>query len=604
MAEKDSVQIKKQLSEKLPEYKFSVTRNDFAGGHSVNVRVLSGPFEVFADDNARDRQNGYIEIWRDKYKEDERINDAIKPDIDKMYKIIYDIGQFPSGYHGGPYLHWNFGSYSSPYKVTASKKSTPAPRAEKSSDETNADSELLMTFSQGWSLYKTTITKKDYDGKTITLVVYNLNKTKDLKNIPYDKFLEFKGEMLTNLGMKWGKFQKFEKWTFPPDTDILKVIIDKYYGAGESKKEETPTPQPAPKSNKMSVKEIADRLMTLDSTLWDRLKIESGSQLYSDDDLQKKYIKYWTEFYEGDTSIPTKMKELSMRERNELSDYFEDDNYHALKNLFMLYGYFGIDNKVSAELYYSTSGYGLNPKNFKSEDKKEEEFKVGDVYLDKLSQGKLKITEVGLKEIMVLIEIGNYLDTYNKVYARLMIERGDWVKIIDEEKEEQLPFKEGDKFLLTINSGDTTLTILDIDEKDVKVQYADGSKGIFELDTAKSRVERGVWKKVLDEEKEEITFKTGDKFLVKGRPDKIFELGLIAMGQVMIITPDMGEVAYNLTEVKQRFESGAWTKIIDEEKEGGTEEEIKKAIAALEILAEDGDEDARKGIEALKILLN
>jgi F0F1-type ATP synthase epsilon subunit len=34
------------------------------------------------------------------------------------------------------------------------------------------------------------------------------------------------------------------------------------------------------------------------------------------------------------------------------------------------------------------------------------------------------------------------------------------------------------------------------------------------------------------------------------------------------------------------------------------EEEIKKAIAALEILAEDGDEDAKKGIKALKILLN
>jgi len=50
MADKDSVQIKKQLSEKLPEYKFSVTRNDFAGGHSVNVRVLSGPFQFFAND--------------------------------------------------------------------------------------------------------------------------------------------------------------------------------------------------------------------------------------------------------------------------------------------------------------------------------------------------------------------------------------------------------------------------------------------------------------------------------------------------------------------------------------------------------------------------
>ena len=66
MAEKDSVQIKKRLSEELPEYKFSVTRDDFAGGHSVRVRVLSGPIEVFAKDNDRDRENGYIEIWRDR----------------------------------------------------------------------------------------------------------------------------------------------------------------------------------------------------------------------------------------------------------------------------------------------------------------------------------------------------------------------------------------------------------------------------------------------------------------------------------------------------------------------------------------------------------
>ena len=465
MAEKDSVQIKKQLSEKLPEYKFSVTRNDFAGGHSVNVRVLSGPFQVFANDNARDSQNGYIEIWRDKYKEDDRINDAIKPDIDKMYKIIYDIGQFPSGYHGGPYLHWNFGSYSKPYEVTASKKSTSAPK--KSSGETNADSELLMSFSQGWDLYKTTINKTGTDGKPLTLVVYNLNKTKELKNIPYENFKEFKGEMLVNLNMKWvNGFAKFEKWTFPPDTDVLKVIIDKYYGVGE-KKEETPTPQPTPatKDSKMSVKEIADRLMTLDSTLWDRLKIESGSQLYADNDLQKKYIKYWTEFYEGDTSIPTKMKELSIKERDELGDYFEDDNYHSLKNLFMLYGYFGISNKVNAETFYEQRGYGLNPKNFKPEIKK------GDVYYSKLFEQKLTIDKVQDDTIFVDYE-DDSSETYTPTYAKLLIERGDWIKVLDEEKE------------------------------------------------------------------------------------------------------------------------------------GGTEEDIKKAIAALEILAEDGDEDAKKGIEALKILLN
>jgi hypothetical protein len=542
MAEKDSVQIKKRLSEELPEYKFSVTRNDFAGGHSVNVRVLSGPFDVFANDNARDRQNGYIEIFRDRYKEDERINDAIKPDIDKMYKIIYDIGQFPSGYHGGPYLHWNFGSYSKPYEVTASKKNTPAPRPEKSSGDTKAEGELLMSFPQGWSLYKTTINKTGTDGKPLKLVVYNLNKTKELKNIPYDKFLEFKGEMLTSLNMKWGKFQKFEKWTFPVDTDILKVIIEKYYGVGQPK-EETPTPQPTPSAEK-------------------------------------------------------------------------------------------------------------------------EEFKVGDVYLDKLSQGKLKITEVGLKELMVHIEIGNYLETYNKVYARLMIERGDWVKVeekeapkekqsfnvgdkflmtrtgetftidfmvddnygivyfdgltgnltksalqvgldsgyykrvLDEEKEE-IPFKEGDKFSLTINSGDTTLTIIDVDIDSVKVKYADGSIGIFEINSAKSRIERGVWKKVLDEEKEEVTFKVGDVY--KDAYSKK-DLQIVKIeGDTIFFTLNGTEYNVGVIIAESYLVNKIWTK---QEPKQENEEEIKKAIAALEILADDGDEDARKGIEALKILLN
>ena len=542
MADKDSVQIKKQLSEKLPEYKFSVTRSDFAGGHSVSVRVLSGPIEFFASPEARENANGYFDVWRDSYKEDERVNPEIKPDIDKMYKIIYDIGQFPTGYHGGPYLHWNFGSYSKPYQVTASKKSTPAAAPKKSSGETNADSELLMSFSQGWNLYKTTIKKTGTDGIPLTLVVYNLSKTKELKNIPYDKFLEFKGEMLTNLGMKWvNGFAKFEKWTFSPDTDILKVIIDKYYGVGE-KKEETPTPQPTPKSSKMSVKEIADRLMTLDSTLWDRLKIESGSQLYADDNLQKSYIKYWTEFYEGDTSIPTKMKELSMKERNELGDYFEDDNYHSLKNLFMLYGYFGIPNKVNAEDFYEQRGYGLNPKNFKTDAQNEVPFKVGD-----------KILEVESGKIFIIKSIG---------------------------------------------AGGTT-----------NVVYDDGIRSAFFPRQLTSGLKNGQYKYVIEkDEKKEEDVKVGDKFLVVNS-GKTFVIDYSVKDSVgerfgVIYSDGLTNTRYK-DDIVQGLKEGIFVKVIDEEKEeGGSEEEIKKAIAALEILAEDGDEDARKGIEALKILLN
>jgi hypothetical protein len=481
MAEKDSVQIKKRLSEELPEYKFSVTRSDFAGGHSVSVRVLSGPFEVFASPEARENSNGYIDIFRDRYKEDERINDAIKPDIDKMYKIIYDIGQFPSGYHGGPYLSWNFGSYSKPYEVTASKKSTPAPRPEKSSGETNADSELLMSFPQGWSLYKTTINKTGTDGKPLRLVVYNLNKNKELKNIPYDKFLEFKGEMLTSLNMKWGKFQKFEKWTFPVDTDILKVIIEKYYGVGEPK-EETPTPQPTPSPEK-------------------------------------------------------------------------------------------------------------------------EEFKVGDVYLDKLSQGKFKITEVGLKELMVHIEIGNYLDTYNKVYARLMIERGDWVKVEQKEtpkKEES--FNVGDKFLMT-RTGETFTIDFMVDDN-YGIVYFDGLTGNLTKSALQVGLDSGYYKRVVDEEKEEIPFKEGDKFsLTINSGDTTLTIIDVDIDSVKVKYADGSIGIFEINSAKSRIERGVWKKVLDEEKEGGTEE-VKKAIAALEILAEDGDEDAKKGIEALKILLN
>jgi|GEM_PF-2540175 hypothetical protein len=594
MADKDSVQIKKQLSEKLPEYKFSVTRNDFAGGHSVNVRVLSGPFQVFANDNARDSQNGYIEIWRDKYKEDDRINDAIKPDIDKMYKIIYDIGQFPSGYHGGPYLHWNFGSYSKPYEVTASKKSTPAPQ--KSSGQTNADSELLMSFSQGWNLYKTTINKTGTDGNPLTLVVYNLNKTKELKNIPYEKFKEFKGEMLVNLKMKWvNGFAKFEKWTFPPDTDVLKVIVDKYYGVGESKKEETPTPQPTPKSSKMSVKEIADRLMTFNETQWDRLGINSGSQLYSDDELQKKYIKILSDHYESDTAIPTKLKELKMSERDELYGIIEDENQNSLLNFLELYGYFGVIPKTRAEESFEKNGksFSLNPKNFKPEEEKLS-FKVGD-----------KILVVENNKIFTIKSIGEggttnvvYEDGTPAAFFPRQITNGlknGSYKFVIEKTEDKL--KEGDVYYSKLF--EQKLTIAKVQDDTIFVDYEDDSSERYTPQYCRLMIARGDWIKVVDEEKEELPFKVGD--IYKDAYSKK-DLQIVKIeGNTIFFTLNGTEYNVGVIIAESYLVNKIWTK---QEPKQGNEEEIKKAIAALEILAEDGDEDAKKGIKALKILLN
>jgi len=276
--------------------------------------------------------------------------------------------------------------------------------------------------------------------------------------------------------MKWGKFQKFEKWTFPVDTDILKVIIEKYYGVGQPK-EETPTPQPTPSAEK-------------------------------------------------------------------------------------------------------------------------EEFKVGDVYLDKLSQGKLKITEVGLKELMVHIEIGNYLETYNKVYARLMIERGDWVKV--EEKEapkEKESFNVGDKFLMT-RTGETFTIDFMVDDN-YGIIYFDGLTGNLTKSALQVGLDSGYYKKVLDEEKEEIPFKVGDVY--KDAYSKK-DLQIVKIeGDTIFFTLNGTEYNVGVIIAESYLVNKIWTK---QEPKQENEEEIKKAIAALEILADDGDEDARKGIEALKILLN
>lgn len=423
----DIVEISKLVKEKLkkefPNLTFSIRTKRFAGGQSIDVDLLKGDILFF---NGEQKPNYDIGYLRDNY--DGTFTDEGFKVAKRIKEIVNEFNWDNSDpmtdyFDVNYYTHISIGSWNKPYEVIASKKSkpVPAPIPEKSSGETKAESELLMSFSQGWNLNKVTINKIDKDGNPLTLVVYTLNKAQGLKNIPYDKFLEFKGEMLTSINMKWEKtFQKFEKWTFPPDKDVLKVIIEKYYGVGKSK-EETPTPQPTPSP------------------------------------------------------------------------------------------------------------------------KKEEEFKVGDVYLDKLSMGKLEIREVGLKEIMVHIEIGNYLDTYNKVYARLMIERGDWVKVIDEEKEE-LPFKVGDRFYLVEDGDKEILTIESIDDPIgfVKARYNDADKTL---------------------------------------------------------------VDFKIKQLVNDFKYGLYKFVMDEE-EGSTQEEIKKGIAALQILAEDGDEEAKKGIEALKILLN
>ncbi|MDD4970803.1 MAG: N-6 DNA methylase [Paludibacter sp.] len=80
---------------------------------------------------------------------------------------------------------------------------------------------------------------------------------------------------------------------------------------------------------------LAEKLMEIDSSIDDKLKIESGGQLYGDIELQKKWK---SELDKAD--IPAKLS-------NEIHEILEDENYHKLNQYLAMSGRYGQEEKDS-----------------------------------------------------------------------------------------------------------------------------------------------------------------------------------------------------------------------------------------------------------------
>jgi hypothetical protein len=102
-------------------------------------------------------------------------------------------------------------------------------------------------------------------------------------------------------------------------------------------------------------------LMVMDYKIWDKLNIESGSQLYDDKELQKRYAK----------EIKMGIEKLGYDQLNEKAfDYLENWNYHALNSALTYMGYYGLErlnrtldfNKKMMEI--NRNNYGLDPNIF------------------------------------------------------------------------------------------------------------------------------------------------------------------------------------------------------------------------------------------------
>jgi hypothetical protein len=87
---------------------------------------------------------------------------------------------------------------------------------------------------------------------------------------------------------------------------------------------------------KFDAKEIATELSNMAYDIWDKLKIESGSQIYASKPLQIKLAKYFE--LKG---IDEKYLKLTPKQRIVVSEILTDENQHSLNNYLALRGYRG-----------------------------------------------------------------------------------------------------------------------------------------------------------------------------------------------------------------------------------------------------------------------
>ena len=172
-----------------------------------------------------------------------------------------------------------------------------------------------------------------------------------------------------------------------------------------------------------------------------------------------------------------------------------------------------------------------------------------------------------------------------------------------EESKQELNFKVGDKFTKTIDKegqkefGINIYTILNIDlsgdvTKEIQVEKYNvvyDTKKIYnkEVETVIENIKSGLW---VPYQEENLPFKEGDKFTVKHNPTKVFEIKSISGDNVIVLSPQMGDVPYKVSEVTDNFEKGKWIKVVEKENQAPKEDDsaiILKGQKWLSKLSDD-----------------
>ena len=412
----------------------------------------------------------------------------------------------------------------------------------------------------GWIIYKKTLPD--------SRVVYNAKIKPETAQNKTD-WSAIKGEIYTETGFKWGKFGAFEKWgQIASEAFVvgrLCEILSKYY-----KSSDVPKTDEKKNTTDKDAEYWANYLMNENYNIWIELKIQSGSELKSDERLQEKYKNMFVGVFSYITA-----KALPEPIKLEIRDIISSNNEHTLNNALGLAGFYGSNVAASYLQFYKKDPKSwLNPKYYGYP----EEEKVIGLYIN----GNYVYSVSGQADAYERLS-----EAYTREKLASMISNG---QIFHNNAENRIDvikdsFEYGKKWGVPNKYGNELQ--FNFLAKGYKVYSAKKSTlVIFKTSMATDGI---------------IIYDNGGEFTLDryGDNENITSISYV-IGDNPIspqtIASVIDDVATDFFERKKQEESP--------KSEGKSKEDIEKAIKGLQYLADKGNEKAIKAIKGLQYLLN
>jgi hypothetical protein len=343
--------------------------------------------------------------------------------------------------------------------------------------------------------------------------------------------------------------------------------------------------------DELTIDEVVVVLKAINETLIK--KLEEGGESYTETTIckdqlkQKFYIDAMNNIYNpiiaSTTPLATFLKSLSsndelqsnlINELYELRDENTEDDFYPdlIINYLALWGIMGEGLKGTYTRRYEANKTSyLNPKFFniyqtpkpsKPSKPSASKFKVGDKVKIKKGTRFYGADDESSNPKDMVGEITRVEKPSERLNIKVKWQNGAInsydtkdLELVSQEQPQKF-FKEGDSYLVLKDTGDTTLTIKEVEEDGIKVKYADGSIGMFEIDNAISRVERGVWVKIEDEEKPQNELNFGDRFITADNTDLIFTIDFISQTNIGVSYADGLTAFINMDDFQKGLKSG------------------------------------------------